>query len=129
MAAGIYDIVIEQGADWRLVITWKDADGNAMNLTGYQARMQVRESFASKVKVFDLTTENGRITLDAANGIVTMHMDATVTAGAVINPAKTAWIDGKQAQQLVFDLEMIAPGGTVTRLIQGAALFVPEVTK
>lgn len=129
MAAGIYDIVIEQGADWRLVITWKDADGNAMNLTGYLARMQVRESFSSKVKVFDLTTENGRITLDAAEGIVTMHMDAAVTAGAVINPAKTAWIDGKQAQQLVFDLEMIAPGGTVTRLIQGAALFVPEVTK
>lgn len=129
MAAGIYDIVIEQGADWRLVITWKDANSNPMNLTGYQARMQVRESFASKVKVFDLTTENGRITLDAANGIVTMHMDAAVTAGAVINPAKTAWIDGKQAQQLVFDLEMIAQDGAVTRLIQGAALFVPEVTK
>lgn len=129
MAAGIYDIIIEQGADWRLVLTWKDEAGEPVNLTGYQARMQVRESFASKFKVFDLTTENGRISIDSATGLVDMRMDAAMTAAAIINPAKTAWIDGKQAQQLVFDLEMIAPDNAVTRLIQGTALFVPEVTK
>lgn len=129
MAAGIYDIIIEQGADWRLVLTWKNESGAAVNLTGYKARMQVRESFASKAKVFDLTTENGRITMDAVNGTITMQLPAEASAAVAINPAKTAWIDGKQAQQLVFDLEMIAPDNAVTRLIQGAALFVPEVTK
>lgn len=129
MAAGIYDIIIEQGADWRLVITWKDAEGAPVNLTGYTARMQVRESFASKVKVFDLTTENNLIALAAADGTITMHLPAAVSAAVVVNPAKAAWVDGKQALQLVFDLEMIAADGAVTRLIQGAALFVPEVTK
>lgn len=129
MAAGIYDIIIEQGADWRLVITWKDAEGAPVNLTGYTARMQVRESFASKVKVFELTTENGHIALGGTDGIVTMELPAAASAAVAINPTKTAWIDGKQAQQLVFDLEMISAAGAVTRLIQGAALFVPEVTK
>ena len=129
MAAGIYDIIIEQGADWRLVMNWKDPGGVPMNLAGYRARMQVRETFAAKAKVFDLTTENGMITLDAVNGLVSLHLPADVSAEVPILPAKTAWIDGKQAQQLVFDIEMIAPDGGVTRLIQGAVLFVPEVTK
>lgn len=129
MAAGIYDITIEQGADWRLVITWKDDKAAPMDLAGFTARMQVRESFASKVKVFELTTENGQITLGGADGIVTMELPAAITAAVAINPTKTTWIDGKQAQQLVFDLEMISPAGAITRLIQGSALFVPEVTK
>lgn len=128
MAAGIYDIIIEQGADWRLVLTWKDEAGAPVNLTGYTARMQVRETYASKVKVFDLTTENGRITLPG-DGVIELAIPASVSAAVAINPAKTAWIDGKQAQQLVFDIEMVAPSGAVTRLLQGAALFVPEVTK
>lgn len=128
MAAGIYDIIIEQGADWRLVLTWKDEAGNALDLTGYKARMQVRETYASKVKVFELTTENDRIVLPG-DGVIELTIPAAASAAVAINPAKTAWIDGKQAQQLVFDLEMIAPDNAVTRLIQGAALFVPEVTK
>ncbi|MBF9235576.1 hypothetical protein [Microvirga alba] len=129
MAAGIYDIIIEQGADWRLVMTWKDAEGAPVNLSGYTARMQVRETFASKSKLFELTTENGRITLAAADGVITLHLPAAVSAAAVINPAKLAWIDGKQAAQMVFDVEMIDAAGVVTRLIQGSVLFVPEVTK
>lgn len=129
MAAGLYDITIEQGADWRLVMTWKSPTGEPMNLTGYTARMQVRESWATKAKVFELTTENGRIDLDPSNGCVSLHLSAGDTAAVQINPTKTAWIDGKQGQQLVFDLEMIDAAGVVTRLIQGAVLFIPEVTR
>lgn len=129
MAAGLYDITIEQGADWNLSMTWRDATGQPVNLTGYTGRMQVRETFASKVKVFDLTTENGLITLDPPNGLVSLRIPAAVSAAVPVIPAKTAWVDGKLAQQLVFDLEMIDQAGVVTRLIQGAALFVPEVTK
>lgn len=128
MSAGIYDIIIEQGADWRLVLTWKDAAGNAVNLTGYSGRMQVRESFASKAKVFDLTTANNMITFPAA-GVIELKIPAAVSSAAPINPAKLAWIDGKEVQQLIFDLELVDVFGAVTRLLQGAALFVPEVTK
>ena len=129
MAAGLYDILIEQGADWNLTLTWRDELGNPMNLAGYTARMQVRETFASKVKVFDLTTENGLITLDPPNGLVSLRIPAAVSAAVPVIPAKTAWVDGKLAQQLVFDMEMIDGQGGVTRLLQGSALFVPEVTR
>lgn len=128
MAAGIYDIIIEQGADWHLVLTWKKANGEAMDLAGYAARMQVRETFSTKSKVFDLTNENGLITFPGS-GVIELNIPAATSAAVPVNPAKTAWIDGKQAQQLAFDLELVAPGGAVTRLLQGAALFVPEVTK
>lgn len=129
MAAGIYDIIIEQGADWRLVMTWKSPTGEPMNLNGYGARMQVRESWNSKAVIFDLTTDNGRITMDHTNGVISLNLPASATAQVPINPAKTAWVDGKQGQQLVFDLEVIDQVGTVTRLIQGAVLFIPEVTR
>jgi hypothetical protein len=41
MAATTYDILIEQGATYSQVITYKES-GAAVNLTGYTARMQVR---------------------------------------------------------------------------------------
>jgi len=129
MAAGIHDITIEQGASWRLVLNWKGDDGYVVPLNGWQARMQVRETYASKTPLLDLTTENGRITLDAANGVIAIEIPAAETAAVPINHTKATWVDGKQAQQLVYDLEMIAPSGQVTRLLQGAVLFTPEVTR
>lgn len=129
MSAGLYDITIEQGADWRMTMTWKDAAGVPIALAGYAGRMQVRENWVSRTKIFDLTTENGGIVLDPENGTIALHLPAATSAAVPINPAKTVWVDGKQAQQLVFDLEMVDPDGVVTRLIQGAALFIPEVTK
>ncbi len=129
MAAGLYDILIEQGADWNLTLTWRDTLGNPMNLAGYTARMQVRETWASKAKVFDLTTENGLITLGENNGVVAMRIPAALSAAVTVSPAKVSWAEGKQAQQMVFDVELIHTDGTVTRLLQGSALFVPEVTR
>jgi hypothetical protein len=41
MAATTYDILIEQGATYSQVVTYKES-GVAVNLTGYTARMQVR---------------------------------------------------------------------------------------
>ena len=48
MAAGIYDIIIEQGATFTLSATWKDSAGAAINLTSYSARMQVRPGMKAR---------------------------------------------------------------------------------
>ena len=37
MAAGLLDIVIDQGATFALFRQWTDNDGNGINLTGYEA--------------------------------------------------------------------------------------------
>ena len=42
MAAGKYSFIIEQGATTNLNVQWTNASGSAVDLTGYQARMQIR---------------------------------------------------------------------------------------
>ena len=47
MAAGKYNFIIEQGATLDFEIAYKDSASVAIDLTGYQARMQLRPSVGS----------------------------------------------------------------------------------
>lgn len=116
MAAGIKNIYIEQGATYRLNITWKDSGGTPIDLTGYTARMQVRHSYKSDTVLLNFTTENGAITLGGAAGTITIVGLATLTEDV---PAKAG----------VWDLELVDGDGNVTRLLQGAVEVSPEVTR
>ena len=111
-----FDITINQGATFELTVTWKDSTGAAINLTGYTARMQVRETYSSASTVVSLTNGSG-ITLGGAAGTIAILISATTTA------ALTAPFSG------VYDLELVSAGGVVTRLLQGAATVTPEVTR
>lgn len=115
MPAGIYNIASEQGATFTRTITWKDNAGSPINLTGYTARMQVRDDYSSTSAVLTLTTENGGITLGGSAGTIVLTATATATA---------ALTDG----DYVYDLELIL-GSTVTRLIQGSFAVNAEVTR
>lgn len=112
-----YDLEIKQGATLALVATWKDNSGTAINLTGYTARLAVRESYSSTSTILSLTTSNGGISLGGSAGTITLSASATTTA------ALTAPFSG------VYDLELISGGGVVTRLLEGAATVSPEVTR
>lgn len=117
MALGnLFDITINQGATFELTITYKDSAGTAINLTGYTARMQVRETYSSSSTVVSLTNGSG-ITLGGAAGTIAILISAATTA------ALTAPFSG------VYDLEIVSGGGVVTRLLQGAATVSPEVTR
>lgn len=117
MALGnTFNITINQGATFELTITWKDSAGTAINLTGYTARMQVRETYSSSSTVVSLTNGSG-ITLGGAAGTIAIVISATTTA------ALTAPFSG------VYDLEIVSPAGVVTRLIQGTATVSAEVTR
>lgn len=111
-----FDIEINQGATFELTVTWKDSAGTAINLTGYSARMQVRETYSSSSTIVSLTNGSG-ITLGGAAGTIAILISATTTA------ALTAPFSG------VYDLELVSAGGVVTRLLQGAATVTPEVTR
>lgn len=112
-----YDLEIKQGATLSLFATWKDPTGTAVNLTGYTARLAVRETYASVSTILSLTTENGGITLGGSAGTITLSATATTTA------ALTAPFSG------VYDLEVVSGGGVVTRLLEGSATVSPEVTR
>lgn len=129
MAAGIYDIVIEQGADWELVFVWKDGDATPYDLSGWAAQMQVRKDYASKAKVFDLTTENSRIVLNFQPGQVAITIPAELSRLVTVSSADLAWKDGKRGVAFEYDLELTNADGKTKRLLQGAAFFIPEVTR
>ena len=116
MAATTYDLTIEQGATFSLVITYKDND-TPVSLVGYTARMQVRSTMESATVLIELTTgADARIVLGGAAGTITMTISATDTAALT-------------AGRAVYDLELISGGGVVTRLIQGVCTISRNVTR
>ena len=115
MAAGTLDLSIEQGSTYNLVLTWK-IDETAVNLTGYTARLQARVDAEDAETVLSMTTAGGGITLGGAAGTITLDQSATQTAAIT-------------AGTYVYDLEMVAGSGTVTRLIQGELVVSAEVTR
>lgn len=116
MSAGIYDITVEQGATFRLEATWKDSTGALVNLTGYSARMQIRETYESEDIILSFTSTGGSIVLGGALGTIVVTGSATDTAKVPMTPA-------------VYDLELESIGGTVTRLLQGKAIITREATR
>jgi hypothetical protein len=117
MTAAIVDIDIEQGATRTVEMVWKDSLGTPVNLTNYAARMHLRKSLTATGDPLDaLTSQNGRIVVGGSNGKLTLKFPATVTSGYTFATA-------------VYDLEVEALDGTVTRLIQGNIVVSKEVTR
>lgn len=114
---GKYNLYVYRGATFSRVITWKDESGALIDLTGFTARLQMRETVESSTPFLTLTTENGGITLGDTAGTITLQATADATSAIV-------------ATSGVYDLELVAGNGiTVTRLIEGLVFISPEVTR
>ncbi len=111
-----YQLTIQQGATLNLSMTWEVPAGTPVDLTTFDARMQIRETAASTTIIFELTVSNSRIVLGGINGTIAL----------IVAAADTATID---AGSYVYDLELISPGGDVTRLLEGDAIVTAEVTR
>lgn len=111
---GTHNFEILQGETWTRTLTWK-VDGTAVDLTGYTARMQVRQKVTSADTLLSLTSASG-ITLGGSAGTITLSVSAVDTAAMT-------WREG------VYDLELVSGGGEVTRLIEGRITVSPEVTR
>ena len=115
MSATTYDILIEQGATFSQLVTYKES-GVPVSLVGYTARMQVRSTLESATTVVELTTANGRIALGGSAGTITLTISATDTAALT-------------AGRGVYDLELVSGSGIVTRLLQGVCTISRNVTR
>lgn len=114
MAAAELNLVIEKGATFRWPLTLSDVNG-PMDLTGFNARMHVRETVDSPEVLLDLSTYNGAITVTAA--------------GVLYVKASAAQTDAITARKGVYDLELEYPDGEVDRLFKGKVTFDPSVTR
>lgn len=104
--------------------TLRDSAGVAVDLTGKTARMQIRRDRDDAAVLFDLTTENGGITL-ASTGEITLSLPATETYPVLSPP-----ID-RDGETWWHDLLLVTPGtpNTVERLYQGNIFVLPGITK
>ncbi len=109
MAAGKYNITIDQGSDFSIQLTVKES-GTAKNLTGFSARAQLRPTQTSSTLSATFTCA---IT-NASGGVMTMSLPYSTTASLT---------GGKYT----YDLE-IYTGSVVQRLIQGTATVRANVT-
>lgn len=87
-----------------------------VNLTGFTARMQIRETVESTTVLHSLTTENGGITLGGAAGTIALTISASDTAAFTFDTA-------------VYDLEVVSGGGIVTPVASGTVTLTDEVTR
>lgn len=122
-APGNLNLTMYQGASWDYTLTWTTTAGSVttpVDLTGYTARMQVRETQSSTATLLSLTSGSG-ITLGGTAGTILLEATAATTAGMAssINPQN----------QFVYDLELISGAGYVTRLVEGNFFLDPEVTR
>jgi hypothetical protein len=119
MAAGTLDIVIEQGTTFKKHLEWVDdqVPPVAIDITGYTARMHLREELEDPdPPIIELTDGNGRITLGGVTGTIDLFIDDADTEALTIESG-------------VYDLEVEAPGGDVTRLLEGKFKLSLEVTR
>lgn len=115
MVPGKYNIVCPQGSTLSQELTYSINDVN-VNLTGYSARMQVREKYTSTSTVLNLTNSNGGIVLGGASGTITINVTATQTSNIT-------------AKEYIYDLELVSSSNVVNRIIEGKFIVTPEVTK
>lgn len=113
-APGRLDLELWQGATWSYVLTW-EIDGVAVNLGGYTARLQARETVSDSSTALSISTSSG-ITLGGSAGTITLSRSATQTAA--LTPGR-----------YYYDLELESAGGVVTRLLEGTLTIYAEVTR
>lgn len=116
MTAATLDFTIEQGATFSRVLTWKDGNGDPVDLTGYSARMQARGTMMAPSTFIDINTSNGGIVLGGSDGTITLTVSASTTDAIGENAG-------------VYDLELESGSGVVTRLLQGNVAISKSVTR
>lgn len=111
------DLYATQGVTFYLPVTYKDEDEVIIPLTGYTAKMQVRNTpEATGDPIIDLTTENGGIVITEAEGLIEVIISAENTA------ALELLCGGYYSLQIIHDT-------IVEELLSGKFSILPGVVK
>lgn len=108
-----FAIEVVQGADFRWPVYYQDPDGNPIDLTGYTAKMQIRETpFAEDPPFVECN-----ISITPSTGLILISITNTITS-ALGAPLKA-----------VYDLFITSPAGEKLRLLWGEVNIIERVTK
>lgn len=109
--AVVSNLIIDQGADFNVTITYNNDDGTAKDLTGYTVRSQMRRSYYSSSNVAFVGT---------VTNAVLGELDLSLTSN-VTNSLKPG--------RYVYDVEVVDPANKVTRIVEGIVTVLPGVTR
>lgn len=110
--ANTKDIIIKQGANFKMVIDYRNPDNTGFDLTGYTFRMMIKDGPGGTM-IYDASANVTRDTSVAGR----VRVDIPSTATSSMN-----FVRG------VYDILAVASNGSRTRLLQGGAIFSPGVT-
>ncbi len=120
--AAQYNIVVDQKATYSDTITYTDSNGDAVDLSAYDARVAIKRSH-------DVPDEDAELEIDSDAGGsgdtsgIALNSDGEIAI--VISKADTTALEpGKY----VWDLLIVAPSGRATRLVEGSVTVTPGVT-
>jgi hypothetical protein len=118
MAAGKYNFTIEQGATVDFAVQYKDSNSNPIDLSGYQARMQLRPTIGSSTVILTLSSSLGidgtGLNLSGSGGL---NASTPPTSGSV-----GVFVSAATSSLLTFD------SAVVTRLIEGIVKLSKNIT-
>ena len=109
--ATISNLYVDAGATYSNIITVTASNGQALDLTSYTVKSQMRKSYQSST-AYAFTAS----VYDATQGKIRLQLTA---AGSEAIPAGR-WL---------YDVEITSPSGTKTRVIEGIVTVNPQITQ
>ena len=133
MAAGKYDFTIEQGATVDFEVRYTDVSGSAIDLTGYQARMQLRPAPGAKQTYMTLSSSlqpcGSGLNMNGSKNDPDYPKNPTSgSIGVYVSALSSSLLDFPAA---VYDLEISSGSGhcyVVTRLLEGVVKLSKNIT-
>jgi hypothetical protein len=104
------NIVVDQGTTFSTNISLTDENGDALDLTGYTARSQMRKHYTSS------NSQSFTVSLNSSEGTVILTLTANQTSSLV--PGR-----------YVYDVEVVSAANVVSRIVEGIVTVTPEVTR
>jgi hypothetical protein len=124
LEAPVFDITVQQGKTVELYFA-ATLEGMAIDMSGYDIRMQVRASHSAKGEaLINCTLQNSKVTwVDAATGRYKLSLDPTDTTEIAAHRFVEDTFEG------VYDFELISPALNVLAGPKGAFIVKREVTR
>ncbi|NDD53601.1 hypothetical protein EBZ39_06945 [bacterium] len=111
MAAGTYNLTVEQGVDLALQVSVQDSTGATYSLTGSTAAAQIRDTYnGSLLASFAAVTNSG------VTGVLSLTLSAVTASSLPLSGGK-------------WDLLLTTSAGTKVRLLNGSVIVSGEVTE
>lgn len=124
MSALQYNLRMQQGATFKKVIRWLDAQGNPKPIADWRGRMQIKSAYGgSGALLSTLTTETGEIIL--APGYITLQLTALRTRNDLPVAFKST---GPGTQTYFYDLFLTDTNSQARRFMYGNVFVTGALT-